>query len=256
MSVLLHAQLSTLRVYLCRRHTLIIPTNAIKRSIRLLSVAKSGGERKRQREEEKPVKKKRPSISELIAEYGTVFTVYWGLAYFTCWAGFYSLLDYAGPELGVTIAKACYIDRVVPVDPTASTLILSGILNEAFEVVRLPIILFTIPYVKESWVSVNKARGVNTTKKKANMTDMIKQHGLFFLGYWTSLWALNGIACYGLIETFGPEAAVSTLKYIGAHSLVDLDSINPQYFNIGFALAVNELLEPIRFPFARKSEFY
>ena len=171
-----------------------------------------------------------------------------------CLGAIYTGLLYTGPELGVTLAKACYIDTLISIDANASTMVLAVVLNEAFELVRLPVVLATLPKVSRAWYAMRGSKGEQEGSSKASQrANMIKEHGLFFVGYWSFLWACSGIGCYGAIELFGPDAAVSGLRYIGIDGLIDLDALNPQYFNIGFAIAVNELLEPIRFPLTRKS---
>ena len=197
-------------------------------------------------------KGKRKSLSMLIATHGPVFTVYWGSAYLVSLGAIYGGLSYTGPELGVTLARACSLDSFMTIDPTASTLVLAIALNEVFEVVRLPVILATLPRVSKAWYRFRGSSGPSGASKANQRANMIKEHGVFFVGYWSFLWVCSGLGCYAAIEVLGPDVAISGLRYLGLDSLVNLDSINPQYFNIGFAVAINELLEPIRFPLTCK----
>jgi len=150
------------------------------------------------------------------------------------------------------IARKIHLDSLVNldnIDPRGGNLMLSVLLNEAAEVVRLPLAIATVPFITRRWERIRGPVKQDENKKKKGMAALFKEHGAFFFGYWTFLWISTGIGCYTIIETVGPEAALNGLKYAGVDQLIDMDSINPSYFNVGFAIAVNELIEPIRLPF-------
>lgn len=193
--------------------------------------------------------KKRQSLTELIAIHGPVFSVYWGTLYCANLAMIYSTLKYSGPELGMTIAHQIGLDKLITLSETSGTLAISIPLNEAFEFVRLPFVLYTLPMISKRWYSTDEAGMAKVGKSKR---EMIKQHGVFFVGYWTSLWCISGLSIYGGIELIGPDAVLNGLQSTGLDSLVDLNAINPEYYNIGCAVAINEILEIIRFPFSSK----
>mmetsp|Transcript_16152 Transcript_16152/g.19623 ORF Transcript_16152/g.19623 Transcript_16152/m.19623 type:complete len:316 (+) Transcript_16152:107-1054(+) len=195
--------------------------------------------------------KGRAKLWDLVQKYGAVFTVYWGTLYVGSAGAIYVGLGYTGAEFGLEFARSIYLDRLVnldALDPRSGNLILALLLNEGAEIIRLPFVAATVPFVTKKWEAIAGPR-METKKKKKGMASMIQEHGKFFLGYWTFLWLSTGLSCYAAIEVLGPEAALTSLKYVGADQLIDLDSINPKYYNMGFAIAINELIEPIRFPF-------
>ena len=83
----------------------------------------------------------------------------------------------------------------------------------------------------------------------------IKEYGIFFFIYWTAIWACSGVIIFLLLEygLIGGAAAISFLKWIRLDSIISLDSIDPTVGNIAVAIAINECLEIVRFPFAVSS---
>tara|TARA_B100000686_G_scaffold344391_1_gene426927 strand:+ start:284 stop:592 length:309 start_codon:yes stop_codon:yes gene_type:complete len=83
----------------------------------------------------------------------------------------------------------------------------------------------------------------------------IKEYGIFFFIYWTAIWACSGVIIFLLLEygLIGGADAISFLKWIRLDSIISLDSIDPTVGNIAVAIAINECLEIVRFPFAVSS---
>ena len=84
---------------------------------------------------------------------------------------------------------------------------------------------------------------------------IIKEYGIFFFVYWTALWAVSGIIIFLLLEygMIGGTDAILFLEWIRLDSIIPLESIDPTIGNAAIAIAVNECLEIIRFPFAVSS---
>eukprot|EP01134_Creolimax_fragrantissima_P007359 CFRG7359T1 len=84
------------------------------------------------------------------------------------------------------------------------------------------------------------------SKFKPSIRSMMKEYGASFLVYWTAVWVGTGFTTYGVVTYAGPDVALSAIKKLG----VDTDAwdINPNHVNIGVAVAINEMIEPIRFP--------
>lgn len=83
----------------------------------------------------------------------------------------------------------------------------------------------------------------------------IKEYGIFFFIYWTAIWACSGVIIFLLLEygLIGGADVISFLKWIRLDSIISLDSIDPTVGNIAVAIAINECLEIVRFPFAVSS---
>ena len=70
------------------------------------------------------------------------------------------------------------------------------------------------------------------------------KHGRFFSYYNTSIWLITGaLSIYG-VEVFGS----TTIDPLVKKNLSVVD-VNPSFVKLVLGLAMNELLEPIRFPF-------
>ena len=84
---------------------------------------------------------------------------------------------------------------------------------------------------------------------------IVKEYGIFFFIYWTAIWACSGVIIFLLLEygLIGGADAISFLKWIRLDSIISLESINPTVGNIAVAIAINECLEIVRFPFAVSS---
>jgi len=83
-------------------------------------------------------------------------------------------------------------------------------------------------------------------KEKAKI--LATEYGVAFTVWWTFVWAVSGFVTYGAIEMSDIDSLTLIAKlesYVG----YDLSSkIDPKYGNIGLAVVVNEVFEPLRFP--------
>jgi len=83
-------------------------------------------------------------------------------------------------------------------------------------------------------------------KEKAK--TLATEYGVAFTVWWTFVWAVTGFVTYGAIEMSDVDSLTLIAKlesYVG----YDLSSkIDPKYGNIGLAVVVNEVFEPLRFP--------
>ena len=83
-------------------------------------------------------------------------------------------------------------------------------------------------------------------KEKAKI--LATEYGLAFTVYWTFCWAVTGIATYAAIE-IGDIDSVAMIAKIDSYTGYEISShVDPKYGNIGLAIAVNEVFEPLRFP--------
>ena len=84
---------------------------------------------------------------------------------------------------------------------------------------------------------------------RGQLKSLTRDYGFPFLVYWWSLWGFTGILCYGSISFFSLDVP-SLLKNLD--SLINIDvsgRIDPDLGEVAVAVAVNELLEPVRLPF-------
>ena len=77
---------------------------------------------------------------------------------------------------------------------------------------------------------------------------MSRDYGFPFLVYWWSLWGVTGVMCYGGITVFEVPVVdyIEVLDVYTGWSLAE--RIDPELGNVAAAVAVNELLEPVRLP--------
>jgi hypothetical protein len=86
----------------------------------------------------------------LVSQYGMPFMVYWTLVWLVTGAGIYGLLTFA--DLDVLLLLR-WIDSMLStnvaasVDPTLGNFAVAFALNELFEVVRLPVVIATTPFL-------------------------------------------------------------------------------------------------------------
>ena len=73
---------------------------------------------------------------------------------------------------------------------------------------------------------------------------MAKQYGPVFLMYWTGLWIVSGVTLYGVLEHTSLIDVEEALRMLSLE-----DYVSPTAGNVAVAVAVNELLEVVRFPF-------
>jgi hypothetical protein len=72
-----------------------------------------------------------------------------------------------------------------------------------------------------------------------------EKYGKFFIIYYSSLWLSTGIASYGAVSLFGPDAVIQVLGQVLPKSMA-ITTQDP----IILTYCINEFLEPIRLPFA------
>ena len=83
-------------------------------------------------------------------------------------------------------------------------------------------------------------------KKKPTLMQAVKELGVPFLIYWTSVWAASGVGLYLILETTGFDA-IAALSRMGYD--LEIDPKYAKYGNVAIAAAVNEMAEIVRFPF-------
>ena len=106
----------------------------------------------------------------------------------------------------------------------------------------------------EDQVQVNSDKEGTTSnddKKKPGKIEQLKgyfkEYGWVFVTYWSSVWALNGVACFVIIEATGLDG-IALLKSLGSDNIYDIGDWDPSFLNALIAIEVNELLELVRFP--------
>jgi hypothetical protein len=184
----------------------------------------------------------------MLARHGPVFVVYWGSLWLGGLGVLYTAIEVNGPETALSLATQSGLDRVLPLgnlDPRVGNVALAVALNEAVELVRFPFVIATTPALTRA---VERATGRSMDRQPGKFSLMLKEHGLFFLAYWTSAWAVTGLGCYGGISAFGHESAFDLVRYLGLDRLVSLDTWDPALGNVALAVLMNEALEPLRLP--------
>mmetsp|Transcript_18270 Transcript_18270/g.29723 ORF Transcript_18270/g.29723 Transcript_18270/m.29723 type:complete len:277 (+) Transcript_18270:1329-2159(+) len=200
------------------------------------------------KEDEEVEKKKKQTWGDLMARHGPVFVVYWGSAWALSALGIYAAIEANGPETAIHVADQIGLSNVVDlenINPQYGNLGLALGLNEAFELVRFPFVAATTPKLTAIY---EKYFGKVKGRKPGKFSMLMKEHGMFFLVYWTGFWAVTGVACYGAVSWFGPETAINIVKYVGLDNFIDVESLNPSVGNVAVAVLINEALEPIRLP--------
>ena len=93
-----------------------------------------------------------------------------------------------------------------------------------------------------------ESREEETTNSPKKVMDNLKELGMPFIAWWTGVWAATGVGIYGGME-YGGLGILSMLQTIPLNGMVALSAIDPKAGNLMVAIGVNELIEPIRFPF-------
>jgi hypothetical protein len=91
--------------------------------------------------------------------------------------------------------------------------------------------------------------GKEEAEKKIGLMDHFKQLGMPFLAWWTGVWVVTGIGIYSTMEIFGIDVLGMLQTTLPSNEYIDFSKVDPKTGNVMTALAVNELIEPIRFPF-------
>ncbi|KNC79339.1 hypothetical protein SARC_08262 [Sphaeroforma arctica JP610] len=86
----------------------------------------------------------------------------------------------------------------------------------------------------------------NQTAVKPGFRSMMKEYGKPFLVYWTGVWACTGVLTYGAVSYAGPDVALRGVQQLGVNT--EEWDLTPAKINTAVAVAINEMLEPIRFP--------
>ena len=110
-------------------------------------------------------------------------------------------------------------------------------------------------FKSEDQVQINSDKKGTTSnsdnKKKPGKIEQLKgyfkEYGWVFVTYWSSVWALNGVACFLIIEATGLDG-IALLKSLGSDNIYDIGDWDPSFLNALIAIEVNELLELVRFP--------
>ncbi|GBG30038.1 Hypothetical Protein FCC1311_062582 [Hondaea fermentalgiana] len=185
----------------------------------------------------------------MMQRHGPVFLVSWGASWALSGLLVYTAIELNGPETALNIAQSVGLDKLVPLnnmDPTLGNVALALALNEALEIVRFPLVAALTPSITKV---VEGRFGASMQRKPGRFSTLMKEHGVFFLIYWSGLWAVTGVGCYVGIKTAGPDAALQALSAIGLDRILPLDSIDPTMGNVALAVAVNEAMEIVRLPF-------
>ena len=84
---------------------------------------------------------------------------------------------------------------------------------------------------------------------------MSQEHGIFAIAYYSSLYVGMGASVFGLLETgivdstLALRGAQSVIETVGLGQYFDVARVDPRLGNLAVAIAINEMLEVIRFPF-------
>ena len=88
-------------------------------------------------------------------------------------------------------------------------------------------------------------------KSGSSLGELMRTHGLPFVGLWLGTWILGGCTIWAVLETgmLGGADAVSLMRSVPMlDQLIDLDGVDPTMGNIGLAVLLNEGLEIVRLP--------
>ncbi|OEU07490.1 hypothetical protein FRACYDRAFT_250908 [Fragilariopsis cylindrus CCMP1102] len=87
------------------------------------------------------------------------------------------------------------------------------------------------------------------TEKKIGLMNYFKQLGMPFLAWWTGVWVVTGVGIYSGMELFGIDVLGMLQTTLPSNNYIDFSKVDPKTGNVMTAVAINELIEPIRFPF-------
>ncbi|GLD94291.1 hypothetical protein PINS_up002903 [Pythium insidiosum] len=109
----------------------------------------------------------------------------------------------------------------------------------------------------EELIAENEAlkKEVAELKKKAQKPGLmgtIKEYGMPFFFWWTGLYLATGVGFYAAFDSglLNGGEVIDVVMSLGLDRFVDADRLNPTHGNLALAIIVNEIVEPIRFPFA------
>ena len=98
---------------------------------------------------------------------------------------------------------------------------------------------------------LNTYRGINTGELytfRGKFKALARDYGMGFMAWYWTCWCATGALTYLAIDVGGFDALPLIAKIDGLFGTSVAGSINPQLGNIALALAVNEVLEPVRLP--------
>jgi hypothetical protein len=100
--------------------------------------------------------------------------------------------------------------------------------------------------------ALNQRRGVLTGDLytyRGKFKAYSRDYGFPFMCYWTGCWVATGAVTYGAIAYGDFDALTIICRVDGLFGTNIAANIDPTLGNVAVAIAVNELLEPIRLPF-------
>eukprot|EP00121_Abeoforma_whisleri_P000388 Awhi_evm1s343 len=83
--------------------------------------------------------------------------------------------------------------------------------------------------------------------KKGKLRELFAKYGVAFLVWETVVWMGTGTIVYTSFKFSGANA-IEVMNYCKMDALFDTSSINPTMGDLGISVAINECLEPLRFP--------
>merc|ERR1712159_201142 len=79
---------------------------------------------------------------------------------------------------------------------------------------------------------------------------MRKEYGKPFLVWWTGTWLMTGLGIYAGLQLSGADS-VALISAVDAKLNTELASrVDPTAGNVAIAVALNEIIEPLRLPVA------
>jgi hypothetical protein len=79
--------------------------------------------------------------------------------------------------------------------------------------------------------------------------QLVQRYGLPFLGWYWVVWSASGAVVYGAIEILGADAMLYIEQWDAWTGWGIQSHVDPEWGTIGLAVAMNEILEPLRLPF-------
>ena len=89
-------------------------------------------------------------------------------------------------------------------------------------------------------------RQLSTTER---YQQLVQRYGLPFLGWYWVVWSASGAAVYGAIEFLEIDAMLFIEQWDTWTGWGIQSNVDPEWGTIGLAVAMNEILEPLRLPF-------
>uniref|UniRef100_A0A7S0LHJ1 DUF1279 domain-containing protein n=1 Tax=Coccolithus braarudii TaxID=221442 RepID=A0A7S0LHJ1_9EUKA len=80
------------------------------------------------------------------------------------------------------------------------------------------------------------------------MFSTFKEHGPFFIVYYSAAYAVSFGGAWGAI-TFAGVDGIELLRKMGCERVIDTSNWSPKWVNAGIAMVIADFMEPIRLPF-------